>query len=701
MSVAVVGKQRLDEAVLRIPNLPTVRQDVNNKPSVIMSADGVVLHSIQAQYRRPMTIEQIPQKVIDATLAAEDKRFYQHDGIDFQAMFGILADTLRYGKKPRGGSTLTMQIAKRVYTSTDQTFDRKLDDMALATMIERTLTKDQILALYLNEVYYGELAYGIGAAADVYFGKKDLNELTIAESALLARLVRRPSKENPFKNREVAIRNRNVVLKLMLEQAMIDQKEYDAAVKEKLNLTERRPQTVSGRKAAPYFVDYVLRFLKKNHSEIDLTLGGYKIETTINSELQEFAETTISEALEGLARLRVTTAAMILIGSDGQILVHVGGGDYFRNQFDVVFQGARQPGSAFKPFVYSTAFEHGVITPYDKISNEPYFWEKTWGKTVQVKNANGEYGGQMSPEQAIRKSINTPAARVMGMTGPANVVSVSRQSFGFTSNLEAVQALALGATAVSPLEMVRAYSVFKTGGGRLEPWGIKRIIGPNGQTIARYSAKTRRTVISARTAKIMDTILYSTAHGGTAWRIGQQGVVNGRAKTGTTNDYRDAWLCGYTNDFVAVAWVGGEVREEGQWLYKPMRRVFGGTAVAPFWGKIVRKAQTMFGEKESTFSRYFPLQAVEVSMEPEVPTIDVLPPLDRYVIPPLGNQPQRGRPERPDPPADTGGAVNLVYREVCEDTGMLSTIYCPERAPKPFESDKEPKEFCPLHPPPS
>ncbi|MCH8977984.1 MAG: hypothetical protein IH945_01920, partial [Armatimonadetes bacterium] len=407
------------------------------------------------------------------------------------------------------------------------------------------------------------------------------------------------------------------------------------------------------------------------------------------------------EAVEELAGLRVTTAAMILIGSDGEILVHVGGEDYFRNQYDVVFQGARQPGSAFKPFMYSTAFEHRVITPYDKISNEPYMWEKTWGKMVQVRNADGIYGGEMSPEEAIRRSINTPAARVMGMTGPENVVAVGRRSFGFTSKLEPVQALALGATAVSPLEMVRAYSVFMTGGGRLEPWGIKRIFGPNGQTIARYSAKTRRNVISTRTAKIMDTILYSTAHGGTAWRITSlQGVVNGRAKTGTTNDFRDAWLCGYTNEFVAVAWVGGEVREEGQWLYKPMKRVFGGTAVAPFWGKIVRKAQTMFGEKESRFRRYFPLQAVEVRMDPEEPVFDVLPPLDPNFIPPIIDPPQRGRRERPDPPAETGGELSFVYKEVCEDTGMLSTIYCPERAQKPFRSGEQPKGFCVLHPPP-
>ncbi|MCH7946072.1 MAG: transglycosylase domain-containing protein, partial [Armatimonadetes bacterium] len=205
ISVVVIGKQRLDKAVLRVPNLPTVREEVNVPPSVVVSADGEVLYSVQQQYRLYVSIEKIPQKVIDATIAAEDKRFREHVGVDFKAMFGILAETMRYGKPPRGGSTLTMQIAKNVYTSSEQTIDRKLDDMALATMIERSLTKDQIVELYLNQVYYGELAYGIGAAAHVYFGKKDLNELTIAEAALLARLVRRPSKENPFKNPKVAM----------------------------------------------------------------------------------------------------------------------------------------------------------------------------------------------------------------------------------------------------------------------------------------------------------------------------------------------------------------------------------------------------------------------------------------------------------------------------------------------------------------
>ncbi|MCH8979603.1 MAG: transglycosylase domain-containing protein, partial [Armatimonadetes bacterium] len=342
MSVVVVGKQRLDKAVLLVPNLPTVIENVNNRPSVIVSADGVVLYSIQAQYRRPVSIEKIPQKVIDATEAAEDKRFREHDGVDFKTMFGILAQTIREGEVPRGGSTLTMQMAKRLYTSTDRTMDRKLDDMALAMMIERSLTKDQIIELYLNQIYYGELAYGIGAAADVYFGKTDLYDLTIAEAALLARLVRRPSDENPFKNPKVAKRNRNLVLKLMWDQGKINEEEYDEAIAEKLTLAERRPQTVSGRKDAPYFVDYVLRFLKKNHPDIDLTRGGYRIETTINSELQKFAETTIDEAVEELAGQRVTTAAMMLIGFDGKILVHVGGSDYGRNQYDVLTQGRRQ-----------------------------------------------------------------------------------------------------------------------------------------------------------------------------------------------------------------------------------------------------------------------------------------------------------------------------------------------------------------------
>lgn len=703
VTAGIIGSQRLADAEKIIPTLTTVMADMHTTPSVIVSSDGEELYVVQDEFRKSIEkIEDVPQVVLDATIAAEDKRFYDHDGVDYTTMVGIGYQYLKSGESPRGGSTLTMQIAKLSFTSSKRSIDRKLDDIALAIMIERTLTKDQILMLYLNRVYYGERAYGIGAAAKTYFGK-ELSELTLSEAATLARLVRRPSKENPFVDKDVAIKNRNVVLKLMLDQELISKSDHDAAKKEELKLTEYRPLAQSGKKHAPYFVDSVLRKIEKEFPNINLGAGGFRIETTLNWELQEQAEKIIEDAVKSMSGQKVTTAAIIVLDSDGRIIAHVGGADYKRNQYDVVWQGKRQPGSSFKPFMYATAFKNNVVSPYDMISNEKYYWEKSWGNMTLVRNSNGKYGGEVSVEYAIKHSINVVAARVIEMTGPESVVRTARSAFGFTSHLEAVPALALGATAVSPLEMARGYSVFKTGGDRLEPWQIVRIVGPDGHTIKRYTPKTRRNVLSRSTAMTMDTILYETAHGGTAWRVtSNEGVVNARGKTGTTNNSRDAWLCGYTDEFVAVGWVGSEVREDGAWVYQSMNRVFGGTSVAPFWGKIVKKAQDIYGEKKVRFNRYFPLSAVQVNLEVADggSVIIDLPPLDPDTIPPIRSGGfVINLPDNIDPP-DDGTTLSIVFRRICSDTKALATVYCPNRPEMAFRSGQEPKDDCPIHGPP-
>ncbi|HXH60167.1 MAG TPA: PBP1A family penicillin-binding protein, partial [Fimbriimonadaceae bacterium] len=632
ITAAVAFKPHLDKAEKLVPNLSAVIESVASDPSVIVGDDGTVLYSMQSQYRRPVDIEHIPQTVIDATLAAEDKRFYEHEGIDFKAMMNLIVLTLRSGSVPRGGSTLTMQLAKNVYTSPAKTISRKLDDMALAVVIEQKLTKDQILELYLNQVFYGQGAYGIGAAADVYFGKKDLNDLTVSEAALLARLVRRPSRENPFIDMDTAIKNRDVVLASMLELHYITKKQYEEALAEKPKLNKVRPQTVSGKKIAPYFVDAVMRQFHHDFPDADLKSGGYRIETTLDPDLQKYAEDTVKDIVKTFKNRKVTTGAFLLMDSDGAVLVHVGGEDYDRNQFDVITQGARQPGSGFKPIVYATALDRGVITPYDQISNLPYAWPDGMGHLVPVHNDDGKYSESVSVEYGLKKSINVVAARVMMATGPSYVVKLAHSAFGFTSNLAAVPALALGATAVSPLEMARAYSVFKTGGNRVEPYYIRRVIGPSGEVLKRYGPDIKHNVLDHSTAMTMDTLLHSVATSGTGWAVSSiYHVANARGKTGTTNDYRDAWFNGYTDRFIASAWVGSEVRQGDRWIYQSMSKIFGATAAAPMWGRIVKKAQEKYGEKAEPFQRYFPLTPAVGDTEDEPPqgtSGSNLPPLD-------------------------------------------------------------------------
>ncbi len=701
ITFVVVLMPRLNKAATMIPNLGTIMEQISSQASEIVSDDGTVLYSMQGQYRKPVSIEDVPQRVIDATLAAEDKRFFKHDGVDFVTMTNIALQTMVRGSVPRGGSTLTMQIAKRVYTSPVQTMDRKLDDMALAMQIERTLTKYQILELYLNQVYYGKRSYGIAAAADVYFGKT-LDELTLGEAAMLARLVRRPSDENPFDNLDVAIKNRDVVLYLMLDEKMITEKEYYDAKAEVPKLAKERPITVSGKKYAPYFVDTVLRELQRDFPGVDFKLGGYRIETTLNWEIQKYAEEEIEKAVRGLRGKKVTTAAMFLVDDDGAVIVHVGGSDYDRNQFDVVTQGSRQPGSSFKPFVYATAIDRGLITPGSMVSREVFYWPATYGPPKMVHNSDEVYDGSVTVEYALQKSINTVAARVMIMTGPENVVGLCKNGFGFKSDLAAVPALALGSTAVSPLEMSRAYSAFKNHGDRIEPYFIRRVIGPDGEVVKRYGPKVSKNAVNPRTARVMDTMLYKAANNGTGRpAIVDAKVVNGHGKTGTTNDYRDAWFCGYTNRFVGIGWVGSEVRQGDRWIYQAMNRVFGGTSVGPFWGKVVKRAQDVLGEREVKFSGSYEDSAIEIEVDPNRGMFEEIPDQPPVTTPPVGDGATSGPPVRTTPP-DEGDerSLEIVYAEVCADTGALATTYCPEKARKPYLKGSEPKSRCPQHVPP-
>ncbi len=697
----------LNKAEETVKNLSTEIEKVNSNPSVIVSSDGVTLFSIQSQYRRPVTYDKIPETVIHATLAAEDKRFRSHGGIDTWAMMKLMAQTAMHGSVPRGGSTLTMQLAKRIYTSPRQTLDRKLDDMALAIMIERTLTKDQILELYLNQIFYGESAYGIAAAADVYFGKTDLRDLTIAEAALLSRIVRRPSKENPFDDMKTAIKNRDIVLATMREMDWISKDQYQKALKEKPKLAKKKPATVSGQKYAPYYVDAILRQFKQEFPDIDLGMGGYRIEATLNYELQKYAEEEITKTVKSFKKKRVTTGAMLLMDSDGAVLTHVGGGNYKVNEFDVITQGKRQPGSSFKPYVYATALDNHVIAPTDYISNAPYYWNMGNGVMKMVHNSDGVYGGSVPLLFAFKKSLNVVAARLIEKTGPQAVVDKAHESFGFTSDLEAVPSLALGATAVSPVELARAMSVFKTGGDRVSPYFIKRI-WYDGEEIKSYGPRIVKDVFTEATAKTMDTFLYEAAHTGTGYPVTREGVVNAHGKTGTTNNYRDAWFCGYTNRFIGVGWVGGEVWGGNSWIYKDMARVFGGTSVGPFWGKIVKKAQAMYGEKLEPYEPYFMSRTEEGTESPGQALIEEIPP-SAVVLPdgteaPVQDPGQNNPPpleESPPPPTPEDRELEVVYVEICAQSGAKATLYCPETAKKPFLKESAPKTTCPLHKPPN
>ncbi|MEQ1936089.1 MAG: transglycosylase domain-containing protein, partial [Fimbriimonadaceae bacterium] len=509
-----------------------------------------VLYRASAQYRKPISdYNEIPQVVIDATLAAEDKRFFDHAGVDYIAAARSVVQNLKSGRAAQGGSTITMQLCKRLFTNSEKDFGRKIGDVCMAIQMERLLRKEEILKYYLDQIFYGNGAYGIKAAAQVYFGKS-LKSLTPGEAAILARCVRRPSEENPYVNLEEATQNRNVVLRIMNEEVRkgtgtkwLSDAEYEKAKNEPVRL---RPQTFeSGEKvsAYPYFTHYVLDYLAKEMPEIDLKKGGYKIYTTLNTSLQKESEDAVRRVVNKYSRNGVKTAAFVLMDSTGKVLAMQGGVDYKRNQFNMVSQGLRQPGSSFKPFVYSAGLASGAISPGDSISNEPYHGPNDWNP----ENSNGKSGGVTSIPRAIAQSMNLPAVWVTEKVGPDTAARYCRDAFGF-EQVQPFMSMALGTNEVSPLQMAEGYSVFMTGGDRVLPRPILKIEGPNDQLIKQWQPQILKNQLDSRVANYIDQCLRGVVTGGTATRA--RGIADARGKTGTTQKNADAWFAGYTNNLV-------------------------------------------------------------------------------------------------------------------------------------------------------
>lgn len=712
----------LTEAAKTVQNLPELVQQARGEPTTIVSSDNKVLLRLAVEYRKEVNIADVPEIVKKTTLGAEDIRFYEHRGVDAIALGRILlVESLSRGKTT-GGSTLTMQLAKLMYTSSERSFERKLKDMALAIQMEKLLTKDQILEFYLNTVYYGEGAYGVGAAADVYFGKK-LEELTLAEAALLSRAVRRPSDENPRANLDVAIRNRNVVLKILLDEQQITKEEYDEAVNEEVKLAQERVRFdgTTG-KVSPYFVDYVLREVRRVLPDVDLKKGGYRIETTINQQLQARVEREMNRTINNYRSIR--TGAAIIIDRSGRVKAMFGGPSYKADQFNGASQGKRQPGSSFKSFVYLAAVQNGIVrSPYGSVDNSAVVVREN-GRTKVIKGGGPQ--GMVAMRSAIASSYNNAAWNTLARVGPANLVKTLHEELGFVSEIPAVPSLALGSGSVSPLEMAQAYTVFPLRGRRATVFGVERIIGPNGLPVYGADAALKQTKFSERSVDVIDECLRAVVTSGTGRAA--SGVKHARGKTGTTNDNKDAWFAGYTNDYVGVVWFANPVRTGKRVVYQVMNSsVMGGKVSAPTWAQIMKATQEILGENasdERDRNRSRDRQTEEERDEARERRERSPDPDDR--VEPI-REPVTTEPATPDPtqpendPASTGGAVTppaeapkpatgtstppareegtraeTVTVEICAESGQRATVYCPERVTRTFPKGREPKGRCPL-----
>ena len=672
------------------PNLPEITSLADYRPKLplrVYSADNVLLGEFGEERRSFVPIAQIPQVMKDAVLAAEDARFYEHGGVDYKGVARAALENL-HDARSQGASTITMQVARNFYLSTEKTFTRKIYEILLALKIERLLAKDQILELYMNQIYLGQRANGFAAAAEIYFGKK-LKDVTVAEAAMLAGLPKAPSAYNPIVNPKRAAARQRYIINRMFETGFITEAQHDEALAQPLHyrtqndnpahaefVAEQARQLVfsqygddaytrglnvyltidAGDQQVAYralrrgLMDFELRQVYRGpESYVDLPADAALIDARVAEALADHADNdelraavvleatprkvtamlqtgdTITVSGEGLRpvasgladqagpKTQIRRGAVVramrnakgdwlltqlpevegaLVAMDprsGALRALVGGFDFGKNKFNHVTQAWRQPGSSFKPFIYSAALEKG-FTPATIVNDAPLFFDAgtTGSQPWEPKNYDGKFEGPMPLQTALAKSKNMVSIRVLRATG-VDFTQQWIQNFGFEADKHpAYLTMALGAGSVTPLQMVSAYSIFANGGYRVQPILIQRVTDQKGKLLLETKLpvldETLRT-LPARNAFVMDTLLQEVARSGTAARAQatlKRADIYG--KTGTTNDSMDAWFAGFQPTLAAVVWIGYDTPK------KLGDRETGGGLALPVWIELMQYA---------------------------------------------------------------------------------------------------------------
>ncbi len=571
-AVAVLGVLAVGGAVWSwafhdLPEVPASADalwDERREPSVtLLAEDGAILSVRGPLYGERVRLSDLPAHVPAAFIAIEDRRFYEHSGVDGRGLARAMLANVRAGGTVQGGSTLTMQLVKNLLLTPERTVRRKIQEMRLARGLERVLTRDEILELYLNRVYLGEQAYGIEAAAQRYFGKPAA-DLTLQEAAILASLPKAPSRLAPTANLEAARARAREVLDAMLEAGHIDPIAHLAALADPAELSEGF-QAAADPGLYGHAFDYV-------QSEVARLLGDGErapdlvVETTLSPRLQRAAQDAIEARLETAPEDR--EAALVALAPDGALRAMIGGRDYARSQFNRAVQALRQPGSAFKPIVYAAALEAGYdpATPFEDAPVDLEGWTP--------ENFGGGYRGRITMADALKRSINTVAAQVVGEIGPGPVIDAARR-FGFTTDMADVPAIALGVEEVRLSELTAAYAALAADGRRIQPYVVEAIRTRGGEVLYRREDPAPALAVAREHAENLSTMLQSVVSEGT----GQRADLDTRqaaGKTGTSQNSRDAWFIGYTAQYTAGVWVGHDDD-------RPMDGVTGGGAPALIW----------------------------------------------------------------------------------------------------------------------
>jgi penicillin-binding protein 1A len=688
-----------------LPSLEQLENPKPELASRVLSADGEVLDQFFIKNRTRVTREQLPKTIVDALVATEDKSYYRHWGVDLGRFTRAMVKNMLTLRLREGASTITQQLARNLYElkgvheSIFAKVTRKIREAITAVQIERTYTKDEILEMYFNIAYFGRSAYGVATAAQIYFDKSP-QDLDLSECALLVGMLRGPAYYDPFNHADRAYGRRDLVLRQMLREDFITDQQYQAARAEKLHLASLEGPTG----IAPHFVEYIRQRVSRNPKlrGRDLYRDGLTIYTTIDSRMQRHANQAVEEhlaeyqqkfdkqwnwsqnkeilekALEKAIRsseqyqgaqtadekkrvyreLRgrksfvdsvrkaeqtVEVGFVALDAKNGYILAMVGGANFrsFKYGLNHVTQIARQPGSSFKPFVYTVAIDNGY-PPSFELLNQPVTIMMADGKRWTPRNAEGTFGGKSTLREGIKYSINLISVRLVTQDiAPVKQVVQYAHRMGIKSSLPPYESLAMGAAEVSPLEMTSAFAVFANEGVYVEPTSILRIEDKDGNVLDE-SFPSKKEVLSKETAFIMTSMLEGVVNGGTGIHVRDYFHLPAAGKTGTTQEFADAWFVGYTPQIAAGVWVGFDDKQvhftnwDGQ----------GGRAAAPIWGRFMKYVY-------------------------EDPRIGM--PLEYF--------------EKPD---------GVLDEAICTETKKVANEYCPERATEYFTSKSLPPK-CDLH----
>ncbi|HYI09767.1 MAG TPA: PBP1A family penicillin-binding protein [Thermoanaerobaculia bacterium] len=631
-SASVRGLKRLTDGI----NLRGVRIE----PELITS-----IYDNEMEDRVPVSLDSVPKVLLDAIIATEDRTYYSHEGISIRGTLRALVQDIRSKSLVAGGSTLTQQLTKNLYLNPERTFRRKAVEALMSVLLEIRYSKEQILEAYLNEIYLGQNGsvqiVGVEQASQVYFGKK-VTYLTLSEAATLAGMIRSPNVLSPLKYPERAKPRRDVVLKLMHDQGRITAREYEETVASPLVVT-RFPKTS---RSAPFFVDLVLKQLRETYPETQLQTHGLRIFTTLDTIMQRSAEEALDNGIASLNKKykHIRTSKTPLEGvvvtvqpGTGYVKALVGGRNYSKTQFNRAIQARRQPGSLFKPFVYVTGMDpargNEALTASTVLDDSPISIQA--GTAVwRPQNYDNRYHGRVTVREALAHSYNIPAVRAAIDAGVPNVIKTAT-SIGVESKLQPYPSISLGSFEVTPLEISFAYSVFANLGVKAEPVSILAVVTRDGELKETRNVKMKR-VAPASVCYVMNDILKDVFDYGTAGRARSLGFEHAYAgKTGTTNNYRDAWIIGYSPRILSLVWIGFD---DGHSV-----RLAGGDACLPIWTRHMNRIDGLIADVDWR------------------------------------------RPE------------DVNEREIDPRSGMLATPYCPNTRSEVYVAGTEPESVCPLH----